>query len=110
MTFKIKKKSYGAIQREHYRQEEQKKPKKFFELTRESMQQITRSPAYEHRKGNVVEHKGKIMVVRKVTSKGVYLQPLEKDNLLDNKFPKQIFVKERDYELHTQPRPLITLD
>ena len=101
MTYKIKKKTGREKEMQVIRRKYKGKLPPLTVLTRTGTRRIFKFPTRTHKVGKIVNYKGKLAVVRKVTSRGVHLQEIKinkKGGLLDSKPSKKIkFIPEKEY-------------
>jgi hypothetical protein len=105
MVYKYKTKKYRE---EYYKQREikeflKRKPK-YVEYVGEGERIALRYPKRIHRKGQVVEYKGKLGKVKKVTSRGVYYEEYQKDKTGIISHSKVKFIKNKDWDRHANPQ------
>ena len=117
MTYKIKKKSqkipegyFEKKELERFRKKYKGKFPPFFEITRIATRRTARISPKVHKKGAMVEYRDGIARVKKVTKKGLYLQPYEteKDKILSPK-GKIVFIPEKRVDREVYPFYLFTL-
>lgn len=99
------KNKYEKRELEYFKKENRNKKVGEIELLREGERIAFGIPAYEHKVGSIVKYDNKYMVVKEVRKDGVLLQPVNREDLLDNPIEKPIFVKERKYEKKAVIKP-----
>lgn len=99
MVYRIKRPS--AVERELkvFREKTKGKPT-FKEVAREGTRIVAGVPQKTHKKGQLVEYKGKVSRVDKVTKKGVYIIPYkdkDKDGLIEPE-KKKVFISDKEIQ------------
>jgi hypothetical protein len=100
MTYKIK--QAREIPKGYFKQKEienlrKKKNVSFIDIERETMREATGMQKIIHRQGAIVEYKGDIAKVKKVTKKGLWLQPFKSNGIITPS-GRAVFVSEENIE------------
>lgn len=110
MAYKIKRTRFprGYWREEelkHFREKYKGKHIPFKEITKEGTKYMAGTEEQVHKKGNVVYYKEGIVKVRKVTKRGLWVEPFKKPTEKSIGYPsgKLIFIPEKEVEKHIYP-------
>lgn len=106
MAFKIKGKRVCPPKPEFFREREIQSLRKkhkgklppFTEISRTGIRRVSGIHSRIYKKGRIVQYKGKLASVEKVTTKGIIISPFTKPNGLATPTKKKVFVSANDVE------------